>query len=74
MIRVENAAVGTRGKSIVVVLGMHRSGTSAVTRGLMVMGVELGDHLMPPVPDDNEKGFFEEIDVNAINMEVYQSL
>jgi hypothetical protein len=74
MIRVENTAVRTRGKSIIVVLGMHRSGTSAVTRGLMVMGVELGNHLMPPAPDDNEKGFFEDVDVNAINVELYQSL
>lgn len=74
MIRVENATARMRGKSIVVVLGMHRSGTSTVTRGLMVIGVELGDRLMPPVPDDNEKGFFEDMDVNAINMELYQSL
>ena len=59
-------------KSIIVVLGMHRSGTSAITRGLMVLGVELGDHLMPPAPNNNDKGFFEDIDVNAINVELYR--
>ena len=74
MVRVENTPIRTRGKSIIVVLGMHRSGTSAITRGLMVLGVELGDHLMPPAPNDNDKGFFEDIDVNAINVELYRSL
>src|SRR5688572_243565 len=62
------------GKSLVVVLGTHRSGTSAITRGLAVLGVELGEHLMPPAPDNNEKGFFEDVDVNAINAELYRSL
>ena len=74
MVRVENTPIRTCGKSIIVVLGMHRSGTSAITRGLMVLGVELGDHLMPPAPNDNDKGFFEDIDVNAINVELYRSL
>jgi hypothetical protein len=74
MVRVENTPIRTREKSIIVVLGMHRSGTSAITRGLMVLGVELGDHLMPPAPNDNDKGFFEDIDVNAINVELYRSL
>lgn len=46
------------GKRIVVVLGMHRSGTSAVARGLKALGVELGEHLMPPAANNNEKGFF----------------
>ena len=61
-------------KSLIVVLGMHRSGTSAVTRGLEVLGVELGERLMPAIPGANEKGFFEDIDVNAINLALYQSL
>lgn len=70
---VEKPRIRTEGKSIVVVLGMHRSGTSAITRGLMVLGVELGDNLMPPAADNN-KGFFEDVDVNAINVELYRSL
>ncbi|MEO8991940.1 MAG: hypothetical protein ABI284_06895 [Nitrosospira sp.] len=73
MAHVENIRITTRGKSIIVVLGMHRSGTSAVTRGLMVLGVELGNHLMAPAPD-NERGYFEDIDVNAINVDLYRSL
>ena len=36
---------------LIVILGMHRSGTSAITRGLQVMGVSLGNNLMPPMED-----------------------
>ncbi|OIR06734.1 N-acetylglucosaminyl-diphospho-decaprenol L-rhamnosyltransferase [mine drainage metagenome] len=60
-------------KRIVVVLGMHRSGTSAITRGLMALGVGLGDHLMPGKPD-NEKGFWEDLDFNALNVEILKLL
>lgn len=56
-------------KALIVVLGMHRSGTSAITRGLKVLGVELGDNLMPP-QQDNEKGFWEDLDIYALNNEI----
>lgn len=61
-------------KHIVVVLGMHRSGTSALTRGLQVLGVNLGDHLMPAASGNNEKGFWEDIDVNELNNELLRAL
>lgn len=54
-------------KKIIVVLGMHRSGTSAITRGLQVMGVSLGDNLMPQVDGVNEKGFWEDLDIHWFN-------
>ena len=56
-------------KPIVVVLGMHRSGTSTATRILETMGVSLGDNLIPP-SRDNEKGYFEDLDVNGLNNEM----
>jgi GT2 family glycosyltransferase len=59
---------------IIIVLGMHRSGTSALTRGLKVLGVELGDRLMPGVEGDNEKGFWEDLDINAFNVELMRHL
>jgi len=67
---IKNANMSKQGKSIVVVLGMHRSGTSAITRGLQVMGVNLGNQLMPPVAGNNEKGFFEDTAVSSINSEL----
>ena len=51
-------------KPIIVVLGMHRSGTSLTTRALQVLGVDLGEHLIPPIDGDNDKGFWEDIDIN----------
>ncbi|HEV2264779.1 MAG TPA: glycosyltransferase [Stellaceae bacterium] len=44
----------------VFVLGMHRSGTSAVTRVLNLLGVELGHGLMAASPD-NERGYWEHL-------------
>ena len=41
-----------------LVLGMHRSGTSALTRVLNLLGASLGDDLMPP-GHDNPLGFWE---------------
>jgi hypothetical protein len=53
-------------KRIVVVLGMHRSGTSAITRSLGLLGIDLGDNLHPP-GFDNPKGFWEDKDCLEIN-------
>lgn len=61
-------------KRLIVVLGMHRSGTSAITRGLQVLGVGLGDRLIPPIEGNNAKGFFEDIDLNAFNSEMLQAI
>src|SRR5512147_1527098 len=50
----------------IVVLGAGRSGTSAITRGVQALGVELGDHLRPG-GGKNPTGFFEDQDLLAIN-------
>jgi hypothetical protein len=62
------------GARIVVVLGMHRSGTSLITRSLQVLGASLGDRLMPPADGVNAKGFFEDIDINALNIALMAEL
>lgn len=59
---------------IVVVLGMHRSGTSSLTRGLKVLGVDLGATLFDGIEGNNDKGFFEDIDVNNFNVELLGTL
>jgi hypothetical protein len=46
----------------VVVLGMHRSGTSAVAGCLQRLGVDFGPRLMPSTPA-NPRGFYEHIDI-----------
>lgn len=61
-------------KHLIVVLGMHRSGTSAITRSLQTLGVELGESLIPGIRDNNEKGFFEDSEVNQLNNELLHRL
>jgi hypothetical protein len=53
-------------KHIVVILGMHRSGTSALTRVLNLMGMDLGRDLVP-AERDNPKGFWEDARIVAIH-------
>lgn len=61
-------------KKCIVVLGMHRSGTSAITRGLKVLGVELGDRLIAPIANNNMRGFWEDIDINNLNTEMLHAI
>ena len=63
-----NAAAGAenRPRPCLLVLGMHRSGTSALARGLAVLGADLGDELLPEHPC-NPRGFFEDRDIYACN-------
>ncbi|MFO1322760.1 MAG: hypothetical protein U1F15_01735 [Burkholderiales bacterium] len=50
-------------RSVVVVSGMHRAGTSVVARGLQALGLDLGDALMSADVKMNARGFFEDVDV-----------
>jgi hypothetical protein len=43
----------------ILVLGVHRSGTSALTRVINLLGAALPKNLMPPTPNNNEVGFWE---------------
>ncbi len=55
----------------IIVLGMHRSGTSVVSRILNLMGCYFGseDVVMAPGPD-NPKGFWERLDVKTLNDDI----
>lgn len=60
------------GASAVFVLGMHRSGTSVVTKLLSVFDVYLGKHLIP-ASDENPKGFFEDKVFMHLNIRLLKS-
>jgi hypothetical protein len=60
-------------KKAIVVLGAHRSGTSAITRVLSLSGAALPSDLIPPVPDNNETGFWEPRDIVDIHDEILAS-
>ncbi len=57
----------------VLVLGMHRSGTSALTRVVSLLGADLPRNLIPGVEGDNAMGFWESADVNRLNTEILAS-
>ena len=57
----------------IFVVGAGRSGTSAITRGLQALGVELGDRLKAPTAK-NPTGFFEDRDLLRIAKRVRAEL
>jgi GT2 family glycosyltransferase len=57
----------------IVVLGMHRGGTSALMGVLNILGIELGSNYLNP-SEDNPKGFFENITITQINEKILKSL
>jgi glycosyltransferase involved in cell wall biosynthesis len=54
-----------RGKTVVLVVGVHRSGTSAVTQVIHRLGVAVPNNLVPGSPSENPTGFWESRDVIA---------
>jgi len=59
----------------IIVLGMHRAGTSAITRLINLMGAYLApeEQLLPAKPD-NPKGFWERADVVALHKFLLEKL
>ena len=49
----------TRRRTAILVSGMHRSGTSVMTRLISLLGAELPGRLIEGRPHDNARGFFE---------------
>jgi len=60
-------------KKVIIVLGMHRSGTSAIAGILNKLGVSLGSKLLK-VNEFNEKGYFENSYIVDANDKTLQSL
>ncbi len=58
---------------LTVVLGMHRSGTSVITRSLHVLGGNTGSNLMDPWID-NPKGYWEDKNIVDLDNEILDTL
>lgn len=56
----------------VLVLGMHRSGTSVLTRAISLLGASLPTDLPPPGPD-NPDGYWESVGLQRINDRLLQA-
>ena len=62
-------------KRIIAVIGVQRSGTSAITRGLQVLGADLGSFYEPNVVgSDNEKGYFEDVEISQLDVSMLNSI
>ena len=57
-------------RQVLLVTGMHRSGTSATTGVLGILGASMPRRLMPAMPGVNESGFFEPARIVAIHDEM----
>lgn len=68
-----SSGISTTKATAILVLGMHRSGTSAVTRVLNLLGAELGPNLLKPQAD-NEKGFWEHYDAYQVHERLLTAL
>ena len=58
---------------IILVMGMHRSGTSAAARVCNLLGADLGQRLMPPQAD-NLSGFWEHAELHAVHDALYNAM
>lgn len=61
----EELQLPKKNKRLAIVIGMHRCGTSVVSRALKVYGLKHGDNLITGF--DNEKGHWEDRDLAVIN-------
>jgi hypothetical protein len=66
-------ARGGRSRTALLVLGMHRSGTSAVTGSFGLRGVPLPAHRMAADPH-NPRGYFESQHIYAVHEELLRSV
>lgn len=57
-----------------LVLGMHRSGTSAITGALCIAGADPGGSLLPAMQGVNPKGFWEHAEIVAIHERLLATL
>jgi len=64
---------GVRGSTVILVLGMHRSGTSACARVINMLGAELGSSFLPPAAD-NPAGFWEHLGAYEIHERLLKEL
>lgn len=58
-------------RRLVIVSGMHRSGTSAITRVLNICGLTLPNSLLVPVAGENDTGYWESQSVMELHDEIF---
>ncbi|TAL91769.1 MAG: hypothetical protein EPN71_11900 [Rhodanobacter sp.] len=67
-------SIPSKANRAILLLGMHRSGTSATMRVINLLGADLGHDLMPAAEGNNPLGFWEHNGVVAIHEELLGAL
>ena len=67
----KNPNKSTSVRRLIIVSGMHRSGTSAITRVLNLCGLALPNSLLVPVEGENETGYWESQSVMELHDEIF---
>ncbi len=57
-----------------IVLGMHRSGTSALAGALSILGAKLGEPLMEPRDGENTRGYFEHLEIYGFHQRLLEAV
>lgn len=70
-IKRKNTGIKKPAKECIVVLGMHRSGTSVLTGLVSILGGYVGTDLMPSTKD-NPKGYFENNKIYRLNEKILE--
>jgi hypothetical protein len=60
-------------QTCIVILGMHRSGTSALSGVLSLLGIHPGDTLLPAMEEVNPKGFWEHAEIVSIHDQLLEA-
>ena len=63
-----------KNNQVIFILGMHRSGTSAMAGALSLLGMGFDPNLVEAVPNDNPNGYWEPVDVVKINNDIFTAL
>jgi hypothetical protein len=61
-------------QACIIVSGMHRSGTSATARVVNLLGADIARELMPAIPGNNDRGFWESKAVHDIHESLLKAL
>jgi hypothetical protein len=68
-------ARGLLGRDPIFIIGMHRSGTSALAGALEPLGLSVGKTVMPPhVGQGNPKGFYENLTLTKLHDDFLESI
>jgi hypothetical protein len=72
--RTAAAEAAPHARTCIIVAGMHRSGTSATTRVINLLGADIASDLLPSIPGNNDRGFWESATTYSLHDQLFAAL